>query len=167
MAKMVGDVQELMTLRKRTAEVMGTLPAARNAIVESFRYAPAELQTTLAQALSTDAAGCEALLAAVQAGKAPARLLLMKQINDRLVAANIPDLNKRIATLTRGVAAPKQEIEKLIAERRLSFSMIPPWSMRLQQGEQVFIKNCAACHQIDSKGGQVGPQLAGLAKRGV
>jgi hypothetical protein len=93
MAKIVGDVQELMTLRKRTAEVMGTLPAARNAIVESFRYAPAELQTTLAQALSTDAAGCEALLAAVQVGKAPARLLLMKQINDRLVAANIPELH--------------------------------------------------------------------------
>ena len=28
-------------------------------------------------------------------------------------------------------------------------------------------QNCAACHQIDGKGGQVGPQLAGLSKRGV
>jgi putative heme-binding domain-containing protein len=34
-------------------------------------------------------------------------------------------------------------------------------------GQQIFAKNCIACHQIDGKGALVGPQLAGLNKRGI
>jgi putative heme-binding domain-containing protein len=168
MARIVGDPQELMPLRHRVAVALGVMatPAAQQAIVDSFRLAPRELQTTLANALASNTASAEKLLDAVASGKAPARLLMDLGIEDRLAAANVPDLDKRVKQLTRGVAAPKAELEKLIADRRAAFKALQP-SPSAQSGEAVFAKNCMACHQIDGKGGFVGPQLAGLSKRGI
>jgi putative heme-binding domain-containing protein len=165
MAQLVSDVNEIMPLRQKMAAALGAMPAGRETAVSSFRFAPAELQTALAQAMTTDKAGGEALLTAVQEGKAPARVLLVQQVHDRLAALGIADVDKRVKGLTKGVAAPKEDLEKLLAERRAAYRSASKLSA--EAGQQVFAKNCAACHQIDGKGGQVGPQLAGLSKRGV
>ncbi|MEO6435907.1 MAG: PVC-type heme-binding CxxCH protein [Tepidisphaeraceae bacterium] len=166
MKQIIADTSEVMPLRDRVAQALGQLatPAAQAAIVESFRLAPRELQTSLAIALTSNTAAAETLLTAVAAGKAPARLLLELGIHDRLAAAKVQDLEKRVKKLTRGVAAPKEEVDKLIGARRADFKSgkpIPP------EGSSVFAKNCMACHQVDGKGGVVGPQLAGMGKRGI
>jgi putative heme-binding domain-containing protein len=141
-------------------------PAAQQAIVESFRLAPRELQTSLANALASNTASADALLTAVADGKAPPALLMDLGIHDRLAAANVPDLDQRVKKLTQGVAAPKEQLEKLIADRRAAYKSLQP-TPPPQSGEAVFAKNCMVCHTIDGHGGVVGPQLAGLAKRGV
>jgi putative heme-binding domain-containing protein len=142
---------------------MGT-PAAQKAIVESFRLAPAELQTALAMALTSNTASAQALLEAVSDGKAPARLLLEPGMHDRLAAANVPDLDKRVKQLTRGIFAPKDQWEKLVTQRRAAFRTATPSA---GAGQAVFAKNCIQCHQIEGQGGLVGPNLAGLSKRGI
>lgn len=168
MNTIVADAGEVMPLRQKVAAAMGAMPAAREATVASFKLAPGGLQTALANAMASDRAGADALLAAVEAGKAPARLLMVQTVADRLAALQIPDLKKTIAKLTQGVAAPKKEIEKLIEERRSAYKAASvAGKLSPASGEQIFVKNCAACHQIEGKGGLVGPQLAGLSKRGI
>jgi putative heme-binding domain-containing protein len=166
MKQIVADPGEVMPLRDRVAQALGKMgsPAAQQAIIESFRVAPAELQTALAMALTSNTQSASALLDAVEAGKAPPRLLLEPGMRDRLAAANVPDFDRRVKQLTRGIFPPKEALEKLIAQRRASFRAAKPSA---QAGEAVFAKNCIACHIIDGKGGQVGPNLAGLSKRGI
>jgi putative heme-binding domain-containing protein len=166
MKQIIGDADELMTVRERVAAALGATatPAAQQAIVDSFKLAPRELQTALANALASNTASAETLLEAVGDGKAPARLLLELGIHDRLAAAGVPNLEKRVKQLTKGVAAPKEELEKLIAERRAAFKSAHPSP---GAGQAVFARNCMACHQVDGKGGAIGPNLAGLNKRGI
>ena len=37
----------------------------------------------------------------------------------------------------------------------------------VENGQQVFQTHCVACHQIDGKGGLIGPQLDGIGNRGI
>jgi putative heme-binding domain-containing protein len=122
------------------------------------------LQTTIAMALAGSKDGAETLLGAVKDGKAPAAALLEPGMHERLAAANVADLDARVKKLTQGVAPPKQELEKLIAQRRAEFAKSSPSA---SDGAAVFAKNCLVCHQVEGKGGAVGPNLAGLSKRGV
>jgi putative heme-binding domain-containing protein len=166
MQRIVTDPKERMALRDRVGAALGAMgtPSAQKAIVESFRLAPAELQTALAMALTSNTASAQELLDAVADGKAPARLLLEPGMHDRLAAANVPDLDKRVKQLTRGIFAPKEQLEKLITQRRAGFRTATPSA---GAGQAVFAKNCIQCHQIEGKGGLVGPNLAGLSKRGI
>jgi putative heme-binding domain-containing protein len=166
MKQIITDANELMVLRDRVAAALGTMatPAAQQAIVESFKLAPAELQTALAMALTSNTAAAQTLLDAVAKGQAPARLLLEPGMHDRLAAAGVADLDKRVKKLTEGIAAPKEELEKLIAQRRAAFRAA---QSSASAGQAVFAKNCLSCHQIEGQGGPVGPNLAGLSKRGI
>jgi putative heme-binding domain-containing protein len=85
-------------------------------------------------------------------------------MHDRLAAAHVPDLDKRVMQLTRGIAAPREELEKLIVQKRAGFRAATPSA---PAGQAVFAKNCIQCHQIEGQGGLVGPNLAGLSKRGI
>lgn len=54
---------------------------------------------------------------------------------------------------------------KLIAARMDAFRAAPVADPA--EGRRVFDANCAACHQLEGKGGLVGPQLTGIGVRGV
>jgi putative heme-binding domain-containing protein len=166
MKQIVTDSAEVMVLRERVAQALGVLatPEAQQAIIESFKLAPAELQTSLAMALTSNTAAAQSLLDAVALGKAPPRLLLEPGMHDRLAAAKVPDLDARVKKLTQGITPPKEELEKLIAARRAAFRSASP---KVELGQAVFAKNCIVCHQIEGKGALIGPNLAGLSKRGI
>jgi putative heme-binding domain-containing protein len=87
-------------------------------------------------------------------------------VRDRLVAANLPNLDPRIKELTRGVFPIKAELVKLIADRKAAFDANGA-AASPEAGGKIFTKNCAVCHQIGGHGGVVGPQLDGVAKRGI
>jgi putative heme-binding domain-containing protein len=104
------------------------------------------------------------LLSAVGSGKASARLLVEKSVKERLAASKPRDWSNRLAALTKKLPADDAERQKLIDQRRATFRLA---NANAVTGTKVFEQNCAICHQIDGKGGLIGPQLDGLASRGA
>ena len=97
-------------------------------------------------------------------GKAPARLLQEKAIIERLKGANIPDLDKQLAALTKGLPAPDARLADLIKRRGTVFASSKPDK---EAGAKLFAKHCAACHKIGEMGGKIAPQLDGIGLRGA
>ena len=139
-------------------------PAAREGLLSAIAVAPEPLQRSLAASLAGNREGGDALLAAVAAGKASPRLLQDAAIAERLKAAGVPDLDKRIATLTKGLVPADEAIRKLLEQRRARFD---PGKASATRGAEVFAKNCAACHRVGEVGAVIGPQLDGLGVRGA
>jgi putative heme-binding domain-containing protein len=138
--------------------------AANAELVGAFRVATSQRQTQLARALSGSAEGSETLLSAIQQFKAPPQLLFAQDVRDRLGAAKIPNLDERIATLTKGLTPPAAAIQKMIDQRRREY---PTTQASAEHGLAVFTKTCAICHQINGQGRTIGPQLDGIGNRGV
>jgi putative heme-binding domain-containing protein len=132
-------------------------------VTEVMRISPHRLQIKLAQALAGSSKGGETLLQLVKDRIAPAVLLQERGVKDKLVAANA-SFATQIDDLTRGLSPANEAVQKLIDERRRSFK---PSRSRLTEGAQLFTKNCAVCHQLESQGGLVGPQLDGIGNRGL
>jgi putative heme-binding domain-containing protein len=137
---------------------------AMAAVLQALREAPQRLQGQLAAALAGRREGAESLLLNIEAGKLSPRLLLERQVKDRMLAAAPANGESRIQKLVEGQTPPSAEIQKLIDERRANFNASKPSAAR---GETVFTLNCRPCHQIDGAGNIVGPQLDGVGGRGL
>jgi len=133
-------------------------------VLLASREAPQRLQAQLATALAGRREGAETLLLNIETGKLPPRLLLERQVKDRLLAAAPANAEPRIQKLVDGLTPPSAEIQKLIDERRANFIATTASAAR---GEKVFTQNCRPCHQIDGAGNIVGPQLDGVGGRGL
>jgi putative heme-binding domain-containing protein len=165
-AKVVQNPAEPQKLREECAKVLGESKSADvdTVIVGALATAPQSLQVQLALTLVSKADGAEALLAAVETGKASRQLLQDKVIKDRLLASNPKNGTARIETLTRGLPTQDAERQKLIDERAAAFNAK---DATIGMGMQVFKKNCIACHQLDGEGALIGPQLDGIGNRGA
>ena len=153
-------------LRERAAILLAA-SADRNhkqAAKDAIQSVPYRSAVVIATALASTTAGGEILLEAVKQGKAPARLLQERPILDRLRAANVPNLNKQIADLTKGLQPADQKIAELIKQRG---AKLPAAKVDLELGAKLYEKHCAACHQIGGKGNKIGPQLDGIGLRGA
>ena len=139
-------------------------PAALAAAVDALQAAPGRLQLNLAQTICASPAGAAALLDAVQQGKASARLLQDTNVRERLAVSNIPNVEQRIAELTKGLPPADAELQKLIDRRAAAFD---PAQASAQRGRLVFQKNCMICHTLAGEGAKVGPPLDGIGIRGV
>ncbi|MBI3853327.1 MAG: c-type cytochrome [Verrucomicrobia bacterium] len=137
---------------------------SQSVLVEAMRAAPYRLQIKLAQSLVTSTGGAENLLALVERGQASPRLLLAASVKDKLLAAKLADAVQRIEKLTQNLRPASEEIDKLIAKRRTSFT---PAKASPVEGARIFTQNCAVCHSLDGTGGLVGPQLDGIGNRGL
>ena len=126
--------------------------------------APDRLQTTIAAGLASRKPGAVALLDAVTAGKASARVLQQQRVAGPLNTAGIPDVQARIAVLLKGLPPADQRLQELLSRRRDGFGSTPH---DLLLGAKAFEKNCAICHQLGGKGARIGPQLDGIGARGV
>lgn len=130
-------------------------------ILKSAAYASA---LAIATGLAGDVFGANLLLLAVKKGEAPARLLQEKAILDRLKATKVKDVDARIAELTKNLPAPEKRIDDLIKKRSAEFQSFKSNSAK---GKEIFVKNCAVCHQVNNEGAKVGPQLDGIGIRGI
>ena len=153
-------------LRDAVSQALGELNSAdgRAELAAALAVAPRQLQTSIALALARSTSGAETLLKAVEDGKASPRLLLEPAVRARLDTAKPADLEKRVAQLTRGQAAPGDEVQRVIDQRRSGFD---PATASAQRGGAVFATNCAVCHQIKGEGVLIGPHLDGIGKRGI
>lgn len=153
-------------LREGVAQALGELnsDAGRAELVTALSAAPRQLQRALALALAGRAAGAAALLKAVEEGKASARLLQEPAVREKLKASGAADVNDRVERLTRNLPAASEELERVVQKQRAAFD---PAKASANRGGAVFATHCAVCHSIKGEGGNIGPQLGGLGKRGV
>ena len=162
--------EEPKALRSRAAAALGNInnEASRTVLVEQLARAPEHLALAIATALASGKDSGAALLDAVGQGKASPRLLTEGGITSRLLAAKVPDAQKRISELTAGLPPEDERIVKLIAARREGFSRSSGGSdVDPNRGREVFKKVCAACHRIGGEGAKIGPDLDGIGNRGV
>ncbi|HXT39504.1 MAG TPA: PVC-type heme-binding CxxCH protein [Candidatus Angelobacter sp.] len=166
LAPMAGDPAVSMGLRRQIAQAIARSkgPEGEAILNEAFRTLTRRLQVKLAAALASSPGGGEQLLKLVADGRAPAALLLERAVKDKLLASKPANVNERLAQLTKNVAAPSNEIQKLMDGRRAGFDLAKASAAR---GEKVFTLNCRPCHQIDGAGNVVGPQLDGVGGRGL
>jgi putative heme-binding domain-containing protein len=138
-------------------------PAAHEAILKAFETAPARLETPLALGLTGNKAGCENLLKAIDAGKAPFSAVSSRTVALNFQAAKV-DLDGWLKK--RGKAAPSldQKTQETIAKRLSAFASFKSDAVA---GQKIFAKNCATCHQIAGQGAKVGPNLDGIGARGL
>lgn len=137
---------------------------ARRVLEAAFQVSTAAEQLLMAQPLAADAAGAEELLRLMEAGKASARLLLKPAIQQRLNAIATEELKSRVVVLTKKLPSEDSIVEELLASRRKA---IQQGAGDIQNGKELFKKNCQICHQLAGEGKQVGPNLDGIGNRGL
>ncbi len=128
--------------------------------------APGRLQAAIAAGLARRREGAEALLDAIAAGKASARLLQEQPVALALRQANPPRLEDRLSRCWPDCLRPTR------SSPRCSTGVAPGSGRRRsrhrpEEGAAVFEKNCGICHQLGGKGAQIGPQLDGIGSRGL
>jgi putative heme-binding domain-containing protein len=166
LARSLNDPAESMPLREKMAQALSEVKSgeAASQLVNGLRTAPHRLEVKIAQALASTPEGAEELLAAVESRKASPQLLLEKPVKERLTASKPKDWEKRVTSATKAIPPLDAERQKLIDQRRASFKLT---SAKPTAGAKLFEQTCAVCHQIEGKGGLIGPQLDGVASRGV
>jgi putative heme-binding domain-containing protein len=162
----LADAQTPAGLRDQAALALARTnrPEALARLVEALPTAPGRLQAAIAAGLAGSKEGTDALLAAVTAGKASARLLQDRTVEVKLKALNLPNLADRLKPLLAGLPPADEKLLAMLAARRDRHVKVGGSS---EAGRLVFEKNCTACHQIGGKGAKVGPQLDGVGGRGV
>lgn len=178
LARMQNDSVQL------TLALVPTMPAASDALIadirevftnsgnvetqrvlsNAFYVATASEQTLLAEQLASNAAGAEVLASLMEGGRASARLLLRPSIQQRLLAIGSESVRQRLAELLSRLPNEDAVVETLLTERRRQIDEAPG---NADAGKELFRKNCQICHQLGGEGRQVGPNLDGIANRGL
>jgi putative heme-binding domain-containing protein len=153
-------------LREAAAGLLAAIdrPPVLKPLVETLPLAPERLQTAIAGGLARRRAGAEALLDAIAAGKASARLLQEQRVAVALKMVDPPHLEERLKSLLAGLPPADQKLSALLESRRAGFRTA---SHQAESGAPVYEKHCGICHQLGGRGAKVGPQLDGIGSRGL
>jgi putative heme-binding domain-containing protein len=164
-AERMNDSGEEISMRRRFASALAMWdnPSAKQLLGEGLRNAPTELQETISMELVKSADGKTQLMAFIKKGYAPARLLKNRTVEENLLANISPQQLKEYEALTANLVPISEERQKLIDARLAEFL---PDNNLVSTGATIFEKNCSSCHQVDNKGGLIGPQLDGVGNWG-
>ena len=100
-----------------------------------------------------------ALIDAAESGRFHISELDLQQQRS-LRAIDDPGLSSRIAAvLARAGGVPNEDRQRVLEELQHVIDL----AGNRERGQAVFIKNCAACHQLGDLGQKVGPNLTGMA----
>jgi putative heme-binding domain-containing protein len=166
LAKIAGDPSDRADVRLRALAALGGLNSneSRASLLDLLKTASQQAAVGIAAALAGSKEGADALLTAVAEGKAPPRLLLDRAVDGRLKAAKPPKLEERLKKLTADLPPEDDRVKKLIDSRRAGFGQA---KADVARGAEVFKKNCSGCHVVAGIGKKVGPELDGIAHRGL
>jgi putative heme-binding domain-containing protein len=148
----------------RAAFGTGTQVDSVSLLRSAFHGATAAEQQQLAELLAADGAGAAVLAGLIEGGQASARLLQRPAVQLRLQAVASEDVRKRLAEIVAQLPEETAEVDRLISERR---QLVSERAGEVEAGRDLFRKNCQICHQVAGEGRQVGPNLDGVASRGV
>ncbi|MGD9645335.1 MAG: PVC-type heme-binding CxxCH protein [Pirellulales bacterium] len=166
LGELLASAAEPLQLRQKAAAALGSInnDDSRAVLIGQLPTAPEQLAVEIATALAASPAGGQALLTAVETGKASARLLQERAVFERLRQAGIADVDSTIDKLTRDLPPREERLNQLIDVRRAAYAQA---TSDADRGRAVFTKNCAACHRVGGEGAKIGPELDGVGVRGL
>nr|WP_207396728.1 c-type cytochrome [Bremerella alba] len=153
------------SIRQRTIRLLGSHPSKKvyNALVAQLKNLAAEEQTVIALALGNSKEGVNALLDAIEQGRASPYVLQNPKWQHQTEAIVLSAaLQERIANITGGLPPLLVQEQAAIQNVLTDYSASQP---SLEAGAKSFEKRCAVCHKIGGKGNLVGPQLDGIGNR--
>ena len=120
----LADASAPIEMRDWAANLLGNVdrPEAKTALLGNLPSAPERLQSAIAAALVRRREGADALLKAIAAGKASARLLQERSVTISLESSGLPGVADRIAALLKGLPPADQKLNALYARRRDGFA---------------------------------------------
>jgi len=87
---------------------------------------------------------------------------------DRVVAVRIEALkDEKLAKQAKELAKGAPAVDAGLAGKIAAVRSVSSKSGDRKRGAELFVQHCAACHQVAGKGARVGPQLDGVATRGL
>ncbi len=139
-------------------------PGAVRAIIAVFPSLPPSEQTIALSVLSSRRASAEAMLDAVSAGHLAAKSI-PREIQDKVRLVDGGALNARVdqAFGLKAVTIPaetEREISRVIATVRGGRGS--PYA-----GRELYNRQCAACHRLHGKGGDIGPDLTSYQREDI
>jgi putative heme-binding domain-containing protein len=148
----------------------GRLIAARSGsdceplVQNLLRSATADDQRELAVRLAADEQGCRVLADAIDRGACSARILTEPEVCLRLAGLRAGAVRDRIEQLAATAPSADDAVARRIDDRRHEYLRRPG---DVADGQAIFKRQCAQCHQVAGVGAKIGPQLDGIGNRGL
>jgi putative heme-binding domain-containing protein len=164
-SKVFRDASDSEELRAMLSMTLGqtNLPRIFNMFDSAIKTAPRKVQVNIATVFANTSEGIDHLLAGLKRANVPVDVLEELPVKDRLNANMKSTQRTELNKLTAGKLGAENRKE-IIAARLGSFD---PNSVTVEQGKEIFTKNCTMCHRIgNNPGGQIGPQLSGIGTWG-
>ncbi len=160
------DDTEPTLLREQMLITVGEVstPKALNILDEALQEASYKTQREIALAFTNTPMGIDKLLASAETMQISPRVLFDRQVNERLQSSMSKKQMAKFEEISASVKPLDEETQELIDERLANFN---PAEASIEKGEQVFVQQCAPCHQIRGEGGNIGPQLDGIGSWGA
>ncbi len=163
---LLADAKTPAPLKEKAVVALSNVnhPDARAGLKEALKGQPYRVAVAVAQNMAGSKGGAAGLFAEVKGGTIPARVLQEKAVVERLRAAKVDRLDPQLAEFTKNLPPADARLAQLIRDRGDLIARTPSDAA---EGAKVFVKHCAACHQIGTVGNRVGPQLDGVGIRGL
>ena len=157
---------EAVPVRQKASELLGGQgsPASREALLKLLPEVPDPVGVAIARSLASGAEGANALMTALEHGKASTRLVQDIIVAERLKGQNHAEVSTRLASLMADLPTEDDRVRQLLAARRDAYGKA---TTDAGMGRQVFSKICANCHRAEGQGAKVGPDLDGIGQRGL
>jgi putative membrane-bound dehydrogenase-like protein len=125
---------------------------------------PAEVQRQAAETLATRPAWAKALLTAVKEKKIDSADISLPARRSLATLADKDTALKELMSATIGSYRPTPGDKQRIIEAKKAIVM--KGAVNKQRGHDLFMKNCAVCHQLNGEGAKVlvGPDLTGVGR---
>jgi len=135
-------------------------------LLAGVKNAPPDLQWWIIMALASSPYGNDLLFEKVSSGELLPRNIAEPKIEERILLHATSAQQNKYRALTAVLGDVDVEKQAVINDRITKFERRPS-AYSPQNGQLVFLKNCAPCHAIKDQGGHIGPQLDGVGKWGV
>ena len=150
-------------------EVVDVIVSPQDAAIDSVLKkalvaANARDQQRISERLASDANGADLLLTMANSGIVSSQILRGPSIRQKMQTLLSHSKRDDLDALLSSLPNEDKQLLELIRARQQAFLQKNGSS---ELGQQIFKKQCANCHQIQGQGKQVGPNLDGIAGRGL
>lgn len=139
-----------------------------NGVFKNVKNAPPDLQTNMALSLAATPAGKTILFEKVNNKEIFPRILMEPRVRERLLLGINRAQKKQFDDLTKDISPVDSVKQQLIVTRLEQFETAMQSSRKpaVDSGKIVFVQKCSPCHSINAEGGDIGPNLDGVAQWG-